>query len=247
MANSPISPKLPGETRVVFFGGDYIHNGVGQERYLRETLAPTGWRLFSIRASRFLTPELLAETDLLMLARVGEFDAEGFSGEGLVEERPDPDPFLPPETERAIVDNVIERGMGFVALHCTAGNVNRTKLMELIGIKPHKSGAPLQTVRLHNFDPDHPITREISDFELEHEENLMKEIVDDRVMRLFKSTGLADGSVANGGWCVERGKGRVVVLMAGHTNDAWKHPKYRELHWRAAHWTMGREIPPLRL
>jgi hypothetical protein len=36
MANSPISPRLSGETRVVFFGGDYIHNGVGQERYLRE-------------------------------------------------------------------------------------------------------------------------------------------------------------------------------------------------------------------
>ena len=82
---------------------------------------------------------------------------------------------------------------------------------------------------------------------MENEENLVKEIVDPRVTRLFQSTGLADRSVAPGGWCAERGRGRVVVLMAGHTNDAWKHPQYRQLHWRAAHWAMRREIPPFRL
>jgi len=46
-----------------------------------------------------------------------------------------------------------------------------------------------------------------------------------------------------GGWCIERGKGRIAVLLPRHTNRAWSHPKYRELHWRAAHGALRRDIP----
>lgn len=236
--------EQPGETRVVYFGGDYVHNGVAQERYLRQTFAGSGWRLFFAQASRFLTAAVLEQIDLLILNRVGEQDAQGYSPDGLVEDRPEPDPFLPPPVERALVDNVVLRGMGLLALHCTMGNVDRPHLMELVGVRPHKSGAPTQPVALHGFDPQHPITRGITDFELANEENLPKEIIDDRVVRLFESTGLRDNSQVPGAWCVERGRGRVAVLMGGHAADAYRHPQYRELHWRAAHWALRREIPP---
>jgi len=63
------APKAPGETKVIYFGGDYIHNGVG-----------------------------------------------------------------------------------FIAFHCTAGNPELPKLMELLGVKPLRSGAPLQPVRFHDFN-----------------------------------------------------------------------------------------------
>ena len=133
-----------------------------------------------------------------------------------------------------------------IALQSTllsSGNLDNVDLMRLIGIKPHKSGAPTQPVRVHNFNGNHPITVGFSDFVLKHDENLVKEIVDDSVVRLFKCEGLDDGSIADGGWCVERGRGRVVMLMAGHTSDAFSHPDYRRLHWRAAHWAMKRDIP----
>ena len=238
------APKAPGETKVIYFGGDYIHNGVGQERYLRQTFSKSGWRMLFAQASRFITPEVLADTDLFMLNRIGDTDAQGFSTLGLVEERPEPDPFLTPEMENAIIDNVRNRGMGFIALHCTAGNSTKLGLMTLLGIKPARGGAPLQPVRCHDFDQRHPITRGFGDFVIDPDENLIKEIVDDRVTRLFTSTGENDGSTCPGGWCAERGKGRMVVLMAGHTNEAWSHSKYREIHWRAAHWAMKRDIPP---
>jgi len=237
------APRTPGETRVLYFGGDYVHNGVAQERYIREAFIKTGWRMFFVQASRFVTPEVLAGTDLFMLNRVGDFDAQGFSADGIVEHRPAPDPFLTPVMENAVIDNVRERGMGLMALHCTAGNIDNTRLMELIGIRPAKSGAPLQPVRLHGFDPDHAITRGFDEIVIGHDEVLVKEIADARVTRLFTMTGMTEGGEAPGGWCVERGAGRVVTLMPGHMNDAWTSNAYQEILRRAAFWVMKREYP----
>ncbi len=237
-------PKKPGETRMLYFGGDYAHNGLGQEKYIRQTFSKSGIRLFFAQASRFITPEFLATVDLLMMNRVGDFDPRGYSAEGLVENRPEPDAFLTPEMEKAIIDNVRERGMGFVALHCTAGNLDNTELMKLIAVKPHKSGAIRQPVRHHDFNREHPITQGFESIEIELDENLPKEIDDDKAVRLFMSTGKTEGTTKNGGWCVERDKGRCVVLLAGHTLDSYKDKQYRQIHWRAAHWAMHRDIPP---
>ncbi|MBN1292487.1 MAG: ThuA domain-containing protein [Candidatus Latescibacteria bacterium] len=241
------SQKAPGETKVIYFGGDYIHNGVTQEKYLRETFSKSGWRLFFAQASRFITPEQLSDTDLLIMNRTGTYDAQGFSSEGLVENRPEPDPFMAPEMEDAIIENVEKRGMGFVALHCTAGNPEHTKLMTMLGVKPVRSGAKLQPVRFHYFHKTHPITQRFNDFEIDLDENLIKEIDDPGATVLFRATGINDGIECDAGWCIKRRQGRVVVLLAGHTSDAWRHPKYRELHWRAAYWALQRDIPPFEM
>ncbi len=241
------APKAPGETRVLYFGGDYVHNGVMQERYIRETFSATDWTFLFAQASHFITPDVIASADLFMLTRVGDYDAQGFSPDGLVADRPEPDDFLNPEMERAIIDNVEKRGMGFMPLHCTMGNLDNVDLMRLIGIKPEKSGAPTQRVRMYNFNQDHPITAGFDEFIIENDENLVKEIVDDTVVRLFRCEGLEDNSFADGGWCVERGNGRIVALMGGHLNATWHDYRYRQLHWRAAHWAMKREIPEFRV
>ena len=236
------APKAPGETKVVYLGGDYIHNGVAQELYLRQTFSKTDWRLLFVQASHFLTPEILSDTDLLMMTKIGTRDAIGFSPEGIVEHRPIPDIFIDPGTEDAIVENVVERGMGFIAFHATVRNPHLRKLMALLGIRPYQ-GSALQTIRFHEFNPEHPITEGFSRFDLPGDENQATDIVDDSVTLLFKSLGLFDGLINNAGWCVERGKGRVAALLAGHSNSAWLHPLYRQLHWRAAHWALNRDIP----
>ena len=235
-------PKSPGEIRVVYLGGDYIHNGVGQEIFLRQTFSKTNWRLLFVQASHFLTPEVLRDTDLLMMTKIGTRDAIGFSPDGIVDNRPVPDIFLDPNTENAIVENVVNRGMGFIAFHATVRNPHLIKLMALLGIRPHQ-GSVVQTIRFHEFNPDHPITEGFSRFDLHEDENQATDIIDDSVTLLFKSLGLYDQRINNAGWCVERGKGRVVALLAGHTNSAWAHPLYRQLHWRAAHWALKRDIP----
>jgi type 1 glutamine amidotransferase len=240
-------PKAPGETKVIYFGGDYVHNGVAQELGIRETFSATGWRIFFAQASRFITPAELADTDLLIMTRTGVTDVLGFSTLGLIEKRPAPDPFLPPETEEALIDNIRTRGMGFLALHCTAGNPALPRLMELLGVRPFKSGAPLQPVAFSGFNPNHPISRGFSDFAIDLDENLKKEIVDPAATVLFTATGLNDKTSNPGGWCIERGKGRIAVLLAGHSDSVWKHSSYRQLHWRAAWWALGREIPEFRM
>ena len=235
-------PKSSGETKVVFFGGDYIHNGVGQELFLRQTFSKTNWRLLFIQASHFLTPEVLGDTDLLMMAKMGTRDTIGFSPEGIVEHRPVPDIFLDPQTEEAIVENVVNRGMGFIAFHATVRNLHLRKLTAMLGAGPYR-GSAVQTVRFHDFNPEHPITEGFQRFDLPEDENHAAVIIDDSVTLLFKSLWLYDQQINNAGWCVERGKGRVVALLAGHTNSAWAHPLYRQLHFRAAHWAMRQEIP----
>lgn len=235
-------PKTTGETRVLYLGGDYIHNGVGQELFLRQTFSKSGFHLMFAQASHFITPDVLRKTDLFIMSRLGTHDVLGFSPSGIVGNRPAPDVFLPRETEDALVENVLERGMGFIALHATVRNPHKRKLMALLGIRPHQ-GSALQAVRFHDFNPVHPITQGFSDFDIAAEENQATDIIDPEVTILFKSLGLYDRRVNNAGWCVERGAGRVVALLAGHSNDALAHPLYRQLHWRAAHWALRRDIP----
>jgi len=235
-------PKTPGETRVLYLGGDYVHNGMAQELHLRQTFSRTGWRLMFVQATHFLTPAVLREADLLMMTRIGTSDTLGFTPDGIVADRPDPDLFMLPETENAIVGNVIDRGMGFIAFHATVRNPHLTRLMALLGCRPHQ-GSVVQTIRFHDFNPDHPITSGYSRFDLPEDENQATDIVDDRITLLFKSLGLYDNIINNAGWCVERGKGRVVALLAGHSSSAWLHPLYRTLQLRAAYWAMKRDVP----
>lgn len=237
-------PKQPGETRVIYFGGDYVHNGVAQERYIRRTFAGMDCRMFFVQASRFLTPDVFAKADLIMMTRIGTHDPQGFCPDGLVEHRPEPDMFMNPDMEDAIDHNVRVRGMGFIAFHCTLRNPDKKKLMALLGCESRK-GSSLQDIELFDFNPNHPITQGFSDFKLEYEENQQTVIEDNEVELLFKCKGAKDGLVNTAGWCISRGNGRVVALLPGHSSGTWSHPQFSELYWRAAHWALKREIPPL--
>jgi type 1 glutamine amidotransferase len=241
-AQAAVKPKAKGETKVVYLGGDQLHNGVGQEQELRGVFKKTGWRLMFATDACYITPELISDADLLIITR-WDGPIMGWSPEPVVEERPGSDGYMSGELEAAIIDNVKNRGMGFMALHCTIWTPEKPKFLELIGIKPYMHG-PVQTVHMHNFNQNHPITKGIQDFDLPLDENFGVELINKNGIPLYESTGFDDKRHDLAGWCIEQGKGRIVGLAAGHTYTAWRDKTYRKLYWRGAHWAMKRDIPP---
>jgi type 1 glutamine amidotransferase len=237
-----IRPKAKGETKVVYLGGDILHCGYTQEISLRCTFRPTGWRVLSATDARYITPEFIRDADLLIITRWGGPIIGGGVGPIVERSLDDQDGYMSDELEAAIVDNVTNRGMGFMALHCTIWTPDKKKFTEMLGIKGKMHG-PIQTVHLHNFNPDHPITRGIKDFDLGLDENFGVKLTNPQAVSLYETTGEQDKRHDIAGWCLEQGKGRVVGLAVGHTHEPWLNPICRELHWRAAHWAMKKDIP----
>ena len=239
-----IKPKAEGETKVVFLGGDYLHNFDAQERGLRGICEKAGWKFYALHDARYATPKLIADADLMMIQRwIG--GVPGWVPGPIHEEGPTNDGYMSDELENAIIDNVKNRGMGFMSLHCTIASWGRPKFIEMIGAYGIIHG-PLQTVRLHNFNQDHTITKGFRDFDLPLDENFGAEFLTDNVIPLYESTGYSDKRHDYAGWCLEQGKGRVVGLTAGHTYFAFQDPNYQELYWRGAHWALKRDIPAFR-
>ena len=240
-----IRPKAKGETKIVFLGGDYLHNGLTQEFSLRglfHHMLPE-YRFIATSDARYVTADLLNDTDLFIVVRWGG-PIHVFCPEVLIESRPPVlDGFMSGELEDLIVDNVENRGMGLMALHCTCWNPEAEKFTSLMGIKAKMHG-PVQKVKFHSFNQDHPITQGIADFDLTLDENFGVELADPGATQLFNTTGVTDGRNEIAGWCVEKGKGRVVGIVAGHTWEPWWNKSLREMHWRGAHWAMNRPIPP---
>ncbi len=236
-----LRPKAKGETKVVYLGGDQLHNGLGQSQALRGIYNRAGWRFLWATDARYVTPDFISDADLLIITRWGG-GIQGWSPEPVVEVVPSSDGYMSDELEEAIVDNVKNRGMGFMALHCTIWTPDKQKFMDLLGIKPMMHG-PVQTVHMHNFNQNHPITQGIEDFDLPLDENFGVELLNEKAVPLYESTGADDKRHDIAGWCLEQGKGRIVGLAAGHTYTAWRHPDYRKLYWRGAHWALKRDIP----
>ena len=135
-AKAAIKPKAPGETKVVAVMGDYWHNGVAQEIHIRSILsAKKDWRIIFVKASRFFTPELISDADLLITARYGGPDSIGLSTEGLVDTQERGEDLWTDENVKAIIDNIRNRGMGFMPLHCTLF-CGKKDILDLMGIEP---------------------------------------------------------------------------------------------------------------
>ncbi len=237
-----IRPKSRGETKVVYLGGDQLHNGMGQRQELQSIFSDTGWRMMFTTDARHITPELIGDADLLIITRWGG-PIEGWCSDPIQESRMESDGYMSDELEETIVDNVVNRGMGFMSLHCTCWTPERDKFNEMMGIKGIMHG-PVQTVFLHNFNQNHPVTKGIEDFHVDLDENFGVELINPKAVKLFNSFGAKDKRHDIAGWSMESGKGRVIGLVAGHTYTSWRNKSYRQLYWRGAHWAMNRDIPP---
>ena len=236
-------PKIPGETRVLLLLGDYWHNGVAQESHWRRVLKPAGFRLMFAQSSQFVTPEALELADLFIVERYAGPDSLGWMPQGIIEDRPSGAPWMTGAQEDAIVANV-KRGMGLISMHCSIWNPESTKYMELLGVEKPVMHGPVQHVKIHDINQNHPITQGSDDFDITLDENLGAELIPGKQTLLYKSPGQQDNRPDNAAWCREEGKGRVVALLFGHLPQPFHTKAAKQLMWRSAHWTMKRDIPP---
>ncbi len=236
--------KGKGETKVVCVMGDYWHNPVWQELHIRGIFSShKDWKIYFVMASRYLTAELLSDTDLLITTRYGGADALGWTSEPIICERPRSDGIWTPEHVEAVCDNVRNRGMGFLAAHCTLFCGNR-EIEDLMGIDPllHQE---MQPMVYDWFNQDHPITRGIEPYYTTLDDQFGVEFkYPSRTTTLFTSQAVHDKCKRVNGWCLEQGNGRVVGLLPGDHNFAYRVKEYQEIFWRAGHWAMKRDIPP---
>ena len=238
-----IGPKAPDETWAMFLGGDQLHNFAAQEPSLRRICESMGMKFFAVHDSRYLTTELINQADVLMIQR-WDGSVEGWVAGPIYVEAPTRDNFLTEEMADAIIDNVKNRGMGFLSLHCmVAPAFGRKKIQDFLGIKGIIHG-PLQPVLVHSFNQNHPISKGIEEFVLALDENFGVEIVGENVIPLWETTGQWDKRHDYAGWCRELGKGRVAGLTAGHTYFAFQDSHYTKLYRRSIQWVLKREITP---
>src|SRR3989339_800564 len=119
-ADFAFRPKGKGETKVVVQMGDYWHPAASQESHVRGIFASLpDWKLYYVQRSNAFNAELLKDADLLILARYGGADVTGFSPDAVVVDRPASDPWMTDEQEAIIIDNVTNRGMAMLSIHCT--------------------------------------------------------------------------------------------------------------------------------
>ena len=248
VATTAIKAAVPkkgrGETKVVCVMGDYWHPAASQERHVRQIFSShKDWKIYFVLASSHLTAGLLSDADLLITARYGGGDDPAWSSDPIAVTRPRGDRIWTDEHIDAIYDNVKNRGMGFLAVHCTIFS-GRKEIEDLIGIEPilHQE---IQPLIYKNINQEHPITKGIDTFYTNLEEQFDVQIKEpERTTILFRSLAVHDKRDAINGWCLEQGKGRIVGLLPGHYQWTYRVPEYQEIFWRAAHWAMKRDIPP---
>ena len=236
-----VSARPEGKFRLVALMGDYWHNPIALETHIRQIFSGVADISFC-QAGRFLTPELIEQADLLVTERWEGTDSQGWNPNGVVDSRPAPDKFMTDEQEEAIVTGIRDRGMGWLACHCSFWN-QRPRIKALLGCEPilHQEIQPLY---FHDFETNHPITRGIESFTVNLDEQFDALMTDTDNTVLFRTTALHDKRVATSGWCREYGSGRFVALLPGHTQWAWKNETYQEIVWRAGYWAMQKTIPP---
>jgi type 1 glutamine amidotransferase len=233
--------------RVLFLVGDYHHNGAMQEYAWRKVLSSTGWRLMFAQAPSFITSEVMASADLYVLGRYATDTQStnislGWSPEKIIENRPDPDPFMSLEHEAMIQKNV-KRGMGLVAMHCAIWNPKSRGYLDVMGVEKPVMHGPVVATQIHSLNQDHPITRGIEPFNIGIDEAFDAVMKPGQHVPLFRSRQDTPARDAISGWCREDGPGRVVALLPGHATGPYGRREFQEIMWRSAHWALKREMP----
>jgi hypothetical protein len=237
-------PKAPGETKiVVMMGHDGMHNDVSYEMNIRSIFrSKTDWRVWAARTNRVITPELISDADLILTQRFG--DPYEWNPSGLADSAGSERHTLYNDVmAKAMIDNVQNRGMGWMAIHNSVWN-GRKDLEDFLGVDAELH-QEIQPVIYKDFRQDHPITKGIEPFFINLEEQFGVKIKDPSETEvLFRSLAVHDKRDSVGGWCLTRGKGRIVGLLPGHLEWPYGVREYKEIFWRSAFWAMGRDIEP---
>ena len=142
---------------------------------------------------------------------------------------------------------LLNRGVGLVALHHTMGSFqNWPEYAKIIGGKYYLKATDENRGSTYKHDIDmnvhiantsHPITRDMSDFQIHDEGYKYCGFAKDNRVLLTTDHPDSDKTIA---WTRKYGKAKVCTVQLGHDGRAYANPNYRRLVARAIKWTAGR-------
>lgn len=157
---------------------------------------------------------------------------------------------ISPQRQQNFIE-LLNRGVGLVALHHTMASFQQWgEYRKIIGgkyyLKP-KAGDSVQhqgstfkhdvDINVRIADASHPITRGMSDFEINDETYKGCGFETNNHVLLTTDEPTSDRTI---GWVRRYGKARVCGIQLGHGPKAYANPNYRQLVARAIRWTAGR-------
>ena len=231
---APYGGRLPERASVqpnaLVLIGDRPHEPGHIEEGLRPVFEATGVVPYFTVDVQALSAENLARVPLLVILRDGlQRPKTGKNSEYI---------WMTPEQERAVVE-FVEGGGAFLNLHNSMGLYPPDgPYLNLVGGRYIGHG-PLERFRVEVVDPDHAVSRGVSDFSVADEQHTPPYDAD-KVHLLLRNRS-DDGKVAAAGWAYEPGKGRLCHLANGHTRESLLHPMYQRLMRNAVNWCLRRE------
>ncbi|RKU29974.1 hypothetical protein C6497_05215 [Candidatus Poribacteria bacterium] len=141
----------------------------------------------------------------------------------------------PTDKQAKTILNLTERGQGVVILHhAILAFPEWESYSDMCGIKDRDFDYfPKQTLQVQVSDPNHPITKDLDNWEMGDETYLMKSAGEDSKILL---TVDHPNSMDVIGWSREYGNSRIFCLQSGHDNVTYSDPNFREVLQRGIKW-----------
>ena len=191
---------------------------------------------FIMAVKDILTPELLDQYPVVINCKSNNVIAantEPWFEEGVTE--------VCPQQFR----DYVEQGGGFISIHsgnafseqfCRTEEKFQRPCREYIDFIGNRfTGHPPRCpVSVHVTNPKHPVMKGVNDF-TERDEHYQVEVFAEGAETLFETTS-ETGGVQTGGYVKEAGRGRLCVLMPGHTMAVWENDNFRQMVLNAIAW-----------
>jgi uncharacterized protein len=147
---------------------------------------------------------------------------------------------------------LLEKGIGLVSLHHNLGaHPDWTDYRTIIGGKfltapetidgktyPISTWDHDQDLHITVADPNHPITRGMTAYDI-HDEAYGGVYIDPKAHVLLETNH--PKNIAPVAWVTKFGNSRVVTIMGGHDSAAWSSPSYQTLLRQSINWAARRE------
>jgi type 1 glutamine amidotransferase len=146
---------------------------------------------------------------------------------------------LPNEKVKAALESLGEVEQGILFLHHGMLGFPKWRVWsDIIGIQNRSFGYSYdQTVRVQITDPDHPITRGLSPWEMIDEIYTMDEAGPGSHVLLTTDHPKSLRTLA---WTRQHEKSRVFVLASGHDKKTYANPNFQTVLLRGIQWASGR-------
>ena len=142
----------------------------------------------------------------------------------------------PTDPQAGAILGLTERGQGMVILHhAILAFPEWDAYSEMCGVGDRGEFGyyPRQTLNVQVADATHPITEDLTDWEMGDETYTMKSAGTDSAILL---TVDHPNSMDVLGWAREYGKSRVFCLQSGHDDITFSNPNFRKVLRRGIHW-----------